>query len=324
LPPDDRPGPSPRARLRKAIIPLAGRATRLYPATSCVRKGLIPLVDRDGLAKPTIQIILEEAVAAGIEEICLIVGPGDREAYERHFAGLTAEQAAAFAGKDWALEQAAWLVELGRRLRFVPQPEPLGYGHAVWCGREFAAGEPVLVMLGDHVYTSDRPRNCAGQMVDVFERYGRPVSGVSVVGEEELPYFGTLRARLMPGETRVYEAERIVEKPPVALARAELRAEGLPDGRYLCFFGLHAMTPGIFDCLSEAVARQRERGGEVELTSSQASLLARERYLAYVVDGERHDTGIPGELARTQLALAARSPYRALVAADARRLGLVG
>ena len=303
-------------------MPLAGRATRLYPATASIKKGLIPLVDVDGLAKPTIQLIVEAAVASGIDEVCLVVGPGDEDAYARHFGGISAEQRAAFVGKDWALAQAERLVELARHVRFVTQTEPLGYGHAVYCGREFAAGEPVLVMLGDHVYTSHEDRSCVRQLVDVYERYGCPVSAASVSGEDELPYFGTMRARLVPGDPGVYEVERIVEKPPVALARAELRAEGLPVGRYLCFFGLHAMSAGIFDCLAEAVARQHERGGEVEFTSSQEALRARERYLACVINGERHDTGIPGELARTQLALAARSPYRAQLAADARRLGL--
>ena len=307
-------------RLRKAVIPLAGRATRLYPASASVRKGLFPLVDRDGIAKPTIQIIVEEALASGIEEVCLVVGPGEEEVYRRHFQGMSQEQRRVYSNKEWALGQSDWLGRIGERIAFAVQPRPEGYGHAVYCAREFVGDEPCLVMLGDHVYLSRRERRCAGQLLDVFERYACSVSAVNRVGEEALPFFGTVRGRLVPGETDVYEAEEIVEKPTAEYARAHLRAEGLSEGRYLCFFGLHAMTPGIFDRLEYAIGRGLREHGEVQLTSAQAALCQSERYLAAVVDGERYDTGVPGGLVETQLALALSSPLREQVRRSYERL----
>ena len=316
---------APPRRLRKAVIPLAGRATRLYPASASVKKGLFPLVDRDGVAKPTIQIIVEEALASGIEQVCLVTGPGDEEVYRRHFRAMPAEQrsayaGSAYAGKEWALAQSDWLGRAGDRITFAVQPRPEGYGHAVYCARGFVGDEPCLVMLGDHVYVSRRERRCAGQLLDVFERHNCSVSAVNVVGESALPFFGTVRGRLAPGEPNVYEAEEIVEKPAAEYARSHLRAEGLPEGQYLCFFGLHAMTPGIFDRLEHAIRHDLREKGEIQLTAAQAALCQRERYLAFVVDGERYDTGVPGGLVETQLALALRSPLRESVRETLRRL----
>ncbi len=306
-------------RIRKAVVPLAGWGTRLYPASSSVKKGLFPLVDRDGVVKPVIQLIVEEALGSGIEEICLVVGPDDEEAYRRHFQGLAGPAREAFAGKEWALRQSDLLAEMGARLRFAVQVVPRGYGDAVYQAREFVGGEPCLVMLGDHVYLPRQgsagqqggavaPR-CARQLLDVFEAFGAATSAVNVVGEEWLYNFGTVRGRRVgvEGGAAVYEVDEIVEKPSPAYARARLRSEGLPEGQYLCWFGLHAITPGIFDCLGEMI----QRGGpeEVQFTAAQEALRQRERYLVAVIDGERHDTGDPKGLVETQLALALRSPY---------------
>ena len=178
-------------------------------------------------------------------------------------------------------------------------------------------------MLGDHVYlpsedlgdgssasaTNAEPRRCARQLLDVFEAFGAATSAVNVVGEEWLYNFGTVRGRRVaaPGGGAVYEVDEIVEKPSPAYAREHLRSEGLPDGRYLCWFGLHAMTPGIFDCLGEMIGRGQ--GEEVQFTAAQEMLRQRERYLVAVIEGERHDTGDPKGLVETQLALALRSPH---------------
>ena len=310
-------------RIRKAVIPLAGRGTRLYPASSSVKKGLFPLVDRDGVAKPVIQLIVEEALGSGIEEVCLVVGPGDEDDYRRDFRGLSASASHAFAGKQWAVRQSELLAEMGARLHFAVQKVPRGYGDAVYQAREFVGREPCLVMLGDHVYLPSQhgdgepggsePRRCARQLLDVFEAFVAATSAVNVVGEEWLYNYGTVRARKVAsdGGTGVYEVDEIVEKPIPAYARERLRSEGLPDGKYLCWFGLHAMTPGIFDCLGEMI----ERGGreEVQFTAAQEMLRQRERYLVALIDGERHDTGDPLGHVETQVALALRSRFASAV-----------
>lgn len=285
---------TPRAqtagRIRKAIVPVAGRATRLRPASLAVPKGLFPLVDADGRAKPVIQLILEEAFGSGIEAACLVTGPGEDLPYRRYFAAL------ADAGEP------AWR-ELAARVDFAAQPEPLGYGHAVYCGRGFAGGEPVLVMLGDHVYRSGEPRRCARQLLDCFVRHGWSVSGVQRTPEAALRFFGTVAARPLPAAPGSYRVHEIVEKPDELTARARLRVPGLPAGEYLCWFGLHALTPAIFDVLADDVQSERRERGEYQLTGAQARLLEREPYFAEEINGTRHDMGDPAAYRATQTAL---------------------
>src|SRR3954470_14869485 len=159
-------------KVRKAVITAAGRGTRQYPATSTVQKEMIPLVDRDGITKPTLQIVAEEALESGIEEICIITGPGDEENYKKHFQGLSSDLLPAFKGKEWALAESRKLEHLNKILTYVTQPTPEGFGHAVYQARSFVGDEPFLLMLGDHIYGSRNEKRCARQLIDVFEATG--------------------------------------------------------------------------------------------------------------------------------------------------------
>jgi UTP--glucose-1-phosphate uridylyltransferase len=306
MPPATQPG----RRLRRAIIPLAGRATRLRPASLAIPKGLFPLVDADGLAKPVIHFILDEAFDSGIERACLVVGPGEDAPFRRYFDALratwrpaTAAPAAPAAPVTAATAPAlpAWA---GRpdAIAFAVQETPLGYGHAVLCGRDFAAGEPVLVMLGDHVYLSGGAPRCARQLLDVQARYARSVSAVQRTPEPALGGFGTVLGE-PAGEPGTYRAKRIVEKPDVATARAQLRTPGLPAGEYLCWLGLHALSNAIFEVLAEDVSQGRLERGEVQLTGAQARLAEREAYFVHEVAGQRLDMGDPAALLAAQAAL---------------------
>ncbi len=143
-------------QITKAIITAAGRGARQYPAFDTAQKAMLPLVDRDGLTKPVLQIIAEEALESGIEEIGVIAAPGDETVYRRYFRQYAANLRSSFKDLAWAEEQARRLDELEQRLRFALQPEPEGYGHAVWCARKFVGEEPFLLLLGDHLYISER------------------------------------------------------------------------------------------------------------------------------------------------------------------------
>ncbi|MGZ3472649.1 MAG: sugar phosphate nucleotidyltransferase, partial [Isosphaeraceae bacterium] len=145
-------------QITRAVITAAGRGARQYPASDTVQKAMLPVVDRDGLTKPVLQIIAEEALESGIEEICVVSAPGDEAVYRDHFRNYAANLRSAFKGVEWAEEQARRLFDLKQRLRFSVQPEPQGYGHAVWCAREFVAGQPFLLLPGDHLYLSAEPR----------------------------------------------------------------------------------------------------------------------------------------------------------------------
>jgi UTP--glucose-1-phosphate uridylyltransferase len=303
-------------RVRKAVITAAGRGTRQYPASSTVQKEMFPLVDVDGLTKPTIQIIAEEALGAGIEEICIVTSPGDEEMYHRHFRGLSEELLPAFAGKEWALRESEQLSRLEQALSYVAQPTPEGFGHAVYCAKDWVGDEPFLLLLGDHVYVSTAAdgRRCARQVVEAYEQSGRTVSAVKRTPERLLHLFGTVRgepvAVMGADASDIYRVTAMVEKPSVERAQAELCTPGVPAGEYLCFFGMHVFTPVIFDCLDYNITNHIREKGEYQLTSAQALLAEREEYLAHETRGERYDMGVPFGLVETQLALALNSPMR--------------
>lgn len=298
-------------KVRKAVITAAGRGTRMYPATTTIQKEMLPVMDTDGICKPAIQIIIEEALESGVEEVCLVVNPHNRGQIEQHFQPLPPEEIKLFKGKDWALMQSAKIQYIASRLHFVVQEKPEGYGHAVWCAREFVEREPFLLMLGDHIFTSQHHKRCARQILDVYEEFDSSVSAVQQTPEELLHLFGTVRGNRVAEQPPVYELDAIYEKPTPEYAEANLRQAGLLHGMYLCFFGMHILTPNIFDCLQYAIDNDLREKGEFQFTSAQDRLRASgERYLAFEAVGDRHDIGIPFGYAQTQAALALNSVYK--------------
>jgi len=289
--------------IRKAVITAAARGVRLAPAADTVQKGMLPFVDRDGLNKPVLQIIAEEALESGIEEICVVCAPGDEQGYRQRFEQLRENLCTAWEGAEWAGQQADRLDDLLGRLSFAPQDEPLGYGHAVHCARDFIADEPFLLLLGDHLYVSRDPdRRCARQLLDLATAQEASVSAVQATREHLVGLYGTLTGRRLPEADGVYKIERILEKPSLSQAELELQTPGLRAGHYLCFFGMHVLTPTIFDLLGAELARAGRE--PVQLTPSLQELARRESYLALEVAGVRYDIGGRFGVLRTQLALA--------------------
>src|SRR5437588_5635098 len=209
-------------KVRKAVITAAARAQHALP--------LQTLIDRDGVQKSALKIILEEATSAGVEEIGIVVTPGDQSRY-CDAAG-----------------------ELSNRLHFVEQPSPLGYGHALYCARQFVGGDPFLHLVSDHLYLSRGPSRCAQQLVQVAERENCAVSGVQPTRENVLTYYGTVGGRRVPGQNHLYEVENVVEKPTPTEAEQTLIVPGLRAGHYLCFFGMHVLTPTVMELLGEQVS----------------------------------------------------------------------
>ncbi len=298
------------ARVNKAVITAAGIGTRHYPATATIQKEMFPLVDRDGTTKPTIQIIVEEAVESGIEEVCIVASEENVDQFRRHFRGLSEEWAPVFRGKAWALEEAEKLAGLSERICYVLQESPEGYGHAVYCARDFVGQDPFLLLLGDHVYISATKKSCSRQVIDVFSEYGGAVSGVQRTHEDLLHLFGTVAGRRIGINPDVYELSAIQEKPTQEYAEEHLRTSGLPRSQYLCFFGLHALPPSIFDAIAYHIKNDIRERGEIQLTNAQEMLRGQERYVAVEVNGQRYDMGVPFGYIQTQLALALNSPAR--------------
>ena len=291
-------------QIRKAVITAAARGARLYPAADTIQKAMLPLVDRDGLTKPVIQIIAEEALESGIEEIIVVCAPGDENAYRRQFVALRENVLETYRGADWARLQAEKLSNLEDRLRFSVQEEPLGYGHAVYSAQQHVGDEPFLLLLGDHLYVSHiAGRRCAEQLLQLAKQEDCPVAAVQATREHLVGRYGTLTGKRhgdMPG---AYQIERIIEKPSLSQAEIELYTPGLRVGHYLCFFGMYVLTPSLFGILEEALSAGGKRN-EVALTPALQELAQRERFLALELQGTRYDIGGKYGLLQTQLALA--------------------
>lgn len=297
-------GEGETVRITRAIITAAGRGARQYPASDTVQKAMLPLVDRDGLTKPVLQIIAEEAIESGAEDVCVVVAPGDEAVYRAQFRGYADNLSSAYQGHDWAIEQAARLEELEQRLRFTVQPEPEGYGHAVWCAREFAAGQSVLLLLSDHLYVSAESRRCARQLIDLATTEDCAASAVQATREHLIHQYGTLTGRRVQGRPDVHMIDEIIEKPNPTLAELKLQTPGLKAGHYLCFFGIHVLTPLVFDLLDDLVNRQERELGQIQLTTALSMLARRERYLALETRGCRYNLGVKFGVVEAQIAMA--------------------
>ncbi len=300
------------AKVRKAVITAAGRGTRMYPASAAVQKEMFPLVDRDGLTKPVVQIIGEEAIDSGIEEICIITQPGEEPYYRDYFRRLDDSMVKAFRGKDWAILESEKLAAFGERLHFAEQHSPEGFGHAVYQAKKFVGDEPFLLLLGDHIYISDVKDRCARQLIKVYEQYMLDsVTGVQPTLERLLHLFGTIKGHPIDAGKGVYKAEHIIEKPSIDTAREKLVTPGLPAGNYLAHFGMHVFGPGIFSSLEYLIKNDLREKGEIQLTAAQEHLRQQtDKYWCVVTQGQRYDTGIPYGLMETQLALALNGVHR--------------
>lgn len=287
--------------VRKAVITAAGRAMRYRLPGEQIPDAMIPIVDRDGITKSVLEVIAAEALDSGIEEICVIVAPGDEELFRRTFS---VEGRPASSGNDPTGAQVQRLADLSRHLHFVVQPEPLGYGHAVWCARSFVGNEPFLLMISDHLYISGEARRCARQVLDLAEQNGCSVAAVQATREHLIHRFGTVAGKRLGGQASVFHIDTIIEKPTPSLAEQRLHVPGLRVGHYLCFFGMHVLTPTLFAILDEHIQQRQPERGRIELTPALQELAERERYLAIQATGRRYDIGSKYGLLEAQVAFA--------------------
>jgi UTP--glucose-1-phosphate uridylyltransferase len=253
--------------IRKAVFPAAGLGTRFLPVTKAQPKEMLPLVD-----KPIIQYGVEEAVAAGIDNIILVTGRG-KNAIEDHFdVSVELETFLEARGKKELLAEIRAISNL-INFAYVRQGEPLGLGHAVLVTKSLVGNEPFAVILGDDVIDATPP--AIGQMIDVFNEVEGPVLAIEQVPRNTVSSYGIIDAEeIKPG---VYRIRDLVEKPPVAEAPSDL-----------AIIGRYVLTPDIFPAL-EATAS--DRTGEIQLTNGLRRLLKDRPIYGCRIDGVRHDTG---------------------------------
>lgn len=257
--------------IKRAVITAAGKGQRTL--------SLQNIVDRDGEKKTALMILLEEVIESGIEDIGIVIHPGDQESYR------------AAAGK------------YATRIEFIEQPQPLGYGHAVYCAKNFVKDEPFLLLVNDHIFISSIDKRCAIQLIEVAKTQNCSVSGVQSTHESKLPYFGAVGGRRLPNSNDLYEVQIVLEKPTPTEAEQHLLISGLRTGHYLCFFGMHVLTPTVMNLLEEEVNYNNGKGG-IQLSPVLSKLSTMERYLALEIKGRRFDLGTKYGLLNAQLGMA--------------------
>ncbi|MBO6137932.1 MAG: adenylyltransferase/cytidyltransferase family protein [Lachnospiraceae bacterium] len=284
----------PNSTVKKAIIPVAGFGTRLYPATRGIRKEFCPVLDRDGLMKPVILVLLEELDEAGIEEICFIINPEERRFYEDFFK------------KPLALEHYENLAEemkqyeekfrrISDKVRFVLQTEQKGFGHAVYQARDFAGDDPVMLLLGDTIYISNTDVPCTKQLMQAFDTYGKPIVAVHEVPLSDVSSYGIFAGAWEDQGRTVMNLDRIEEKPSPQYAEDYLgMKKGSGNKRsYMAAFGIYILTKDVFSELA-AMCRENEESrskDEVELTVALSHVMRSSGMLAFLPNGESFDMG---------------------------------
>lgn len=252
-------------QVKKAIIPAAGLGTRFLPATKAMPKEMLPIVD-----KPTIQYIVEEAIASGIEDIIIVTGKTKR-AIEDHFdSNFELEKALEESGKYDLLDRVR---EAEIDIHYIRQHEPKGLGHAIWCARKFIGDEPFAVLLGDDIVVAETPG--LKQLIDKYNKTGKSVVGVQQVEESETDRYGIVDP--LEKDERLYRVSKFVEKPKLGTAPSNL-----------AIMGRYVLTPEIFKHLDK---HQIGSGGEIQLTDAIQMLNEEEAVFAYDFEGKRYDVG---------------------------------
>ncbi|MGN6544723.1 MAG: sugar phosphate nucleotidyltransferase [Aureliella sp.] len=257
--------------ITKAIITSASPSQARLPLQS--------VVDRGGQVRTALELILEEIIGAGIEDVAIVICPGSAERY-LHAAGSHAP-----------------------RITFFEQDQPRGYGDALLRARAFAADQPFLHLVSDHLYVSQNGRSCAAQLVEIAEREQCAVSAIQPTRENQLAFFGAVGGVPVPRQSGLYQIHTVLEKPTPTTAEQRLVVAGQRAGHYLCLFGMHVLTPSIFELLERTVG-QLVDGQTANLSSSLDRLAQSERYLAAQLEGERYNIGEKYGLLVAQLAIA--------------------
>ena len=298
--------------VRKAIIPVAGYGTRLYPATRCMKKDFFPIPCPDGMVRPVILILLEELIQSGIEEVCLVLGSEEERGLYADFFERPVSASHRQKLNDESQEYENRILDIGKRLRYVYQQEKRGFGHAVYQAVEFAHGEPVLLMLGDTLYRSTSNKPCALQLIEAYEKYNRLMLGLYPVQLAEVSHFGIMSGVWEDKDERMLNVSRLEEKPKASFAEEFLGVRGKGGVREYCsVFGQYVLTPEVFDQLEADIRDADEsgdKGREIELTSALDAVRQRSGMMGVRLKGERFDMGNPQALVDTVARFSAHSP----------------
>ncbi len=268
-------------QIKKALITAAGADQR--------KLAMQTLVDRDGNRKTVLEILIDEVRQAGIEEIAVIIHAGDRDVYKG-------------------------LISMDQQIHFIEQDQPLGYGHAILCGLPFTGKDYFLHLVGDHLYVNKSDIPCAKHLVEIASQNNCSVSAVTPTRENLIPNYGTVGGKRVPRTKDLYVIDKVIEKPTPTLAEQKLIVPGLRTGHYLCFFGMHVLSPGLMQILKQNL--EKSDGRKIGLSEALNQLATKEQYLALEKNDWRFDTGSRYGLLKAQLALALSGSDRDQVMAE--------
>ena len=284
----------PGQTVKKAIIPLAGFGTRVFPATKTVRKCFLPLLDTDGLLKPALMIMMNELLEAGIEEICLIIGEDEQEEFDRFFAPLPEEHREKLPADMAACEE--WICRMRQHITYVHQKERLGFGHAVWQAKQFADNDPVLLLLGDFLYRSNSGVSCCRQVMDAYKECGRTLVAITGVALDRVAHYGIVNGVWEDTSETMMKVDSMVEKPTDDYAREYLGVRNRQGSqKYYATFGQYILTPEVFSELERRIVQEHKLsdGREYGLTEALDAVRKKVGMYAFVPDGKSFDIGLP-------------------------------
>ena len=289
--------------VRRAIVPVAGFGTRLYPATRVIKKDFFPVPCADGMVRPVILILLEELINSGIEEICVILGSEEeRQQYADFFERPLPDDHLKKLNPE-AQEYENHILDIGKRLHYVYQREKRGFGHAVYQAAQFAGNEPVLLLLGDTLYRSDSNKPCALQMIEDYEHYNRLMVSIHPIPLADVSRYGILHGVWEDKENTVLNVTSMVEKPKASYAEEYLAVRNKKgEKEYYSVFGQYILTPEVFAQLHEDIMQKEIDGDhvtEIELTSALEAVRKRSGMVGVRLRGRMFDMGNPNALSNT-------------------------
>ena len=291
---------NPVHTVRKAIIPVAGFGTRLYPATRSLKKDFFPIPCADGMVRPVILILLEELVKSGVEEICLVLGSEEeRIQYTEFFERQLSEEHLRKLNKE-AQEYENRILDIGKRLHYVYQREKRGFGHAVYQAMEFPGGEPVLLLLGDTLYRSQTNKPCALQLIERYERYNQLMVSIHPIPLAEVSHYGILSGVWEDKDNTILNVSVMHEKPKASYSEEFLGVRN-KDGEkeYYSVFGQYILTPEVFVQLEADVQKADAEGDttrEIELTAALEAVRQKSGMIGVRLKVIMYDIGNPNAL----------------------------
>ncbi len=283
----------PRKKIHKAIIPIAGFGTRMFPISKYIKKDFLPVMDKDGILKPVILILIEQLINAGIDEICLIIGEGEQDLYDSFFSSISNEYFDKLSDDKKKYEN--FIESLQDHITYVIQNEKLGLGHAVYQTYNFTNNESVVLILGDMIYDTQSEKNSITQIIDLYEKCESPIIAMHSVNEKDVMNYGIMTGKWEDKEQKILKLTEVCEKPSIEYAKNNLST----SNNFYAAFGQYVITKEIYEQLGENIKHKLFENNEIQLTTAFEQVRKNMDIFGYLINGKFYDVGIPEKYIET-------------------------